>query len=192
MSDARLSSLVGFPQDVPFPTEGPWDAEDTLYFWKGRFSSFALVRGGIWLPAGYAGHEQGEMCRAYFRENYFQACKSSGKEAFERILSASSPREAKSLGGPGGVVGVLRPDWDAVRYAVMLAFARRQWCLPSWQSILLGTGERVLAERSPHDAEWGCYDPKAGTNTGLNLLGICLMHVRHELREAVPPGQKIL
>jgi predicted NAD-dependent protein-ADP-ribosyltransferase YbiA (DUF1768 family) len=158
--------LLHLPHAAPFQLQEPWDTPGTLYFWSGPFSSFAIIRQGITLPAGYLGHEDGEMCTAYSRESYFQACKAQDREVFLRILGAP-PAEAKKLGG----------------YAVMLTFNRLQWRLDDWRELLLMTGRQTLAELSPYDAEWGCKDRRAGTYTGRNLLGICHMHVREELRQ---------
>jgi ribA/ribD-fused uncharacterized protein len=180
---ASEPAILEWPTGAPFQSEGPRDAPGTLYFWSGPFSSFALIKDGLHLPAGYLGHEPGEMCTAYSRESYFQACKASERETFLRILRAG-PAEAKRLGGPNGIV-VLREDWEYVRYAVMLAFNRRQWRLDGWRELLLMTGEQTLAERSPYDAEWGCLEKRSGRYSGRNLLGICHMHVRHELRQEI-------
>jgi len=172
---------LDLPDAAPFQLHPPWDNPATLYFWSGPYSSFAIIRQGIALPAGYLGHEKGEMCTAYSRESYFQACKAQDRDTFLEILGAR-PAEAKKLGGRNGIVA-LREDWDRVRYSVMLTFNRVQWRLDGWRELLLMTGQQTLAELSPYDAEWGCRDRRSGTYTGCNLLGICHMHVRHELRQ---------
>jgi ribA/ribD-fused uncharacterized protein len=178
------AELLQIPHDARHQLHGPWDRPDTAYFYKGPFSSFARIASGVQVPAGYRGHQRGEMCTAYSRESYFQACKASDRDTFYEILRAP-PAQAKHLGGPHGVITDLRDDWLQVRYAVMLAFNRCQWRLDGWRELLLMTGERPLAERSPSDRDWGCLDPRTGTYDGLNLLGICHMHVREELRGEV-------
>jgi ribA/ribD-fused uncharacterized protein len=175
------SQLQQFPHGAPFQLQGPWDRPETAYFYKGPFSSFARIASGVQVPTGYRGHPRGELCTAFSRESYFQACKASDRDTFYEILRAS-PAQAKRLGGPGGIIAELRDDWPQVRYAVMLTFNRRQWRLDGWRELLLMTGGRPLAERSPSDRDWGCADPRTGAYDGLNLLGICHMHVREELR----------
>ncbi len=65
----------------------------------------------------------------------------------------------------------------------MLTFNRLQWRLGGWRALLLMTGQHTLAELSPFDGEWGCKDRRSGSLTGRNLLGICHMQVREELRQ---------
>jgi ribA/ribD-fused uncharacterized protein len=175
--------LLHLPDTAPFQLKAPWNQPGTLYFWSGPFSSFAIIREGVTLPAGYLGHEQGEMCTAYSRESYFQACKAQDRDTFLEILGAR-PVVAKELGGRNGIVQ-LREDWDRIRYAVMLTFNRVQWRLDGWRELLLMTGQQTLAELSPYDAEWGCKDRRSGRYVGRNLLGICHMHVRNELRQEI-------
>lgn len=174
-------AMLDLPGVATFQLAPPWDQPGTLYFWSGPYSSFAIVRQGIALPAGYLGHEKGEMCTAYSRESYFQACKARDRDTFLEILGAR-PVVAKELDGPNGIVQ-LREDWERVRYAVMLTFNRVQWRLDGWRELLLMTGEQTLAELSPYDVEWGCKERHSGRYTGRNLLGICHMHVRQELRQ---------
>jgi ribA/ribD-fused uncharacterized protein len=178
---ATQTDMLHLPDTAPFQLAPPWGRPGTLYFWSGPFSSFAVIRRGVTLPAGYLGHEPREMCTAYSREAYFQACKATDRDTFLRILAAT-PKQAKRLGGPGGIV-TLREDWPQIRYAVMLTFNRIQWRLDGWRELLLMTGEHTLAERSPYDAEWGCKEKNGGRLVGRNLLGICHMQVRHELRQ---------
>src|ERR1017187_2239681 len=120
---------IGFPTTAPFQLAAPWDAEGTEYFYGGQFSSFAHIPGGLVVPTGYLGHPKGEQCRAFYRENWFQACKASDLETFLKILKAPKPSQAKRMGGRRGIIKNLRPDWDEISYAVMLDFARRQWSL---------------------------------------------------------------
>jgi ribA/ribD-fused uncharacterized protein len=173
--------MLDLPTAAPFQLASPWDRPETVYFWAGPYSSFALIPQGMTLPAGYLGHEKGEVCTAHSRESYFQACKAQDRDTFLRILAAR-PSEAKRLGGRNGIVEP-RPDWKRIRYAVMLTFNRLQWRLDGWRELLLMTGQQTLAERSPYDAEWGCLEKRTGHYVGRNLLGICHMHVRQELRQ---------
>ncbi len=179
----ELASIREFPEHFPFQTQGPWDRPRTRYFYQGQLSSFAKLDRPITLPAGYHGHPPGETCQARIREAYFAACKACDQRTFQVILDAGSGAEAKRLGGRGGIIPQIRPDWDEVSYAVMLTFCRVQFRLPGWREMLLSTGDWTLVERSRrHDTRWGGYDQTTDRYDGLNLLGICLMHTREELR----------
>ena len=82
------------------------------------------------------------------------------------------PAAAKAAGGPGGIIGALRPDWEEIKYAVMLTAARGQFSLPAWLALLLSTGNATLCERSTcKDTEWGGWDQTTDAYTGLKLLG---------------------
>ncbi len=87
---------LDLPDTAPYQLQGPWDRPDTLYFWSGPYSSFAIIRQGLTLPAGYLRHEKGEMCTAYSRESYFQACKAQDRDTFWRSWEPdrSSPRNS--------------------------------------------------------------------------------------------------
>lgn len=181
-----VEQMRAFPAaDLGFQTTGPWDRPGTRYFYAGPFSSFASFGEPVDLPAGYAGHAPGERCEASCRESYFAACKASDRETFRKIL-AMAPAAAKAAGGPQGIIGDLRPDWEQIKYAVMLTTARAQFSLPAWLALLLSTGNATLCERSTrNDAEWGGWDQATDAYTGRNLLGVALMHARAELREGV-------
>jgi ribA/ribD-fused uncharacterized protein len=112
-------------------------------------------------------------------EHYFQAQKFAGPEnaAYrERIRSARTPRDAKTLGRTRKVP--IRSDWDEVRDEVMLGALRKKFAAKKPSEVLLGSGLRQLVEASPTDGYWGAG--RAGT--GRNRLGQLLMQVRSELR----------
>jgi predicted NAD-dependent protein-ADP-ribosyltransferase YbiA (DUF1768 family) len=181
-----LEEMLAFPgPDCGFQTTEPWDRPGTLYFYRGPFSSFASFGELLDLPAGYYGHGSGERCVAACRESYFAACKASDRETFDKIL-AMTPRHAKTAGGPNGIIGALRPDWQHAKYAVMLTAIRAQFRLPAWLPLLMSTGTATICERSTKsDTEWGGWDARTLSYTGRNMLGIALMHARSELRESV-------
>jgi ribA/ribD-fused uncharacterized protein len=80
----------------------------------------------------------------------------------------------------------LRPDWEQVKYGVMLEVLRSKFQEPGLQRQLLSTGERLIIEDTTgwHDNEWGnCGCPKCQNKTGKNLLGKALMEVRKEMRD---------
>jgi ribA/ribD-fused uncharacterized protein len=79
----------------------------------------------------------------------------------------------------------LRPDWEQVKYQVMLDILRSKFQDESLCSMLLETGDRLIVEDTTgwHDNEWGdCSCEKCAGVTGKNLLGKALMEVRSELR----------
>ena len=107
-----------------------------------------------------------------------------------RVLAASSPAAAKSLGRQ--VSGFEDPAWVAARLEIVVAGNLAKFSQnPSLRSYLLGTGSRVLVEASPLDRVWGigleASDPRASDPSswqGLNLLGEALMEVRATLSAA--------
>ena len=189
LAKVPIDQMLAFPgPDAGFQIAGPWDMPGTRYFYAGPFSSFASFGEPVDLPAGYKGHTVGERCEASCRESYFAACKASDRDTFSRIL-AMAPAAAKAAGGPGGIIGDLRPDWEQIKYAVMLTAVRGQFSLPAWLALLLSTGNATLCERSTrNDAEWGGWDQRTDAYTGRNLLGVALMNGRAELRESMLGG----
>jgi ribA/ribD-fused uncharacterized protein len=109
-------------------------------------------------------------------EHYFQACKATSRQQFDLILSCDSAASAKHAGRETD----LRPDWEQVKFEVMLCALRGKFALEPYHSGLLLTHCRPLAEDSPTDFVWGCRDPDGG-HGGQNLLGLALMRVREEL-----------
>lgn len=162
------------PTETRFQTVGPWDAPDTIYLRRGPLLNFA--GGPIALPYGYYGHHETGLIEAPDVEHWFQACKATSREAFDFVMAATSPSEAKRRGR--GIT--LRPDWEHVKFAVMVAAQRAKFALEPYRPVLLATGTCPLAEDSRNDHEWGCRDANGGYN-GRNLHGISLMVVRAEL-----------
>ncbi|RII09614.1 Swarming motility protein YbiA [Streptomyces sp. YIM 130001] len=109
-------------------------------------------------------------------------------EAERAALDARSPAAAKKAGrlvrGFDGTV------WERERYGVVVAGSVHKFTADDeLRAFLLGTGERVLVEASPHDRIWGiglakdddrAEDPSRWR--GLNLLGFALMEARERLR----------
>ena len=114
-------------------------------------------------------------------EHYFQAQKfvlPAGAEHRERIRTAATPKQAKSLGRSRA--HRIRPDWDDARDDVMRHALSRKFERPALRELLLGTGTRPLVEASPFDRYWG-----AGRDgTGRNRLGVLLMELRAALAES--------
>ena len=79
----------------------------------------------------------------------------------------------------------LRPDWEDVKFQVMLDILQSKFQNPALQKMLLDTGENVIIEDTTgwHDNIWGdCRCDKCQNTLGKNLLGKALMSVRADLR----------
>ena len=87
-------------------------------------------------------------------EHYYQAQKYAGTAYEEIIRQAPSPMNAKDL--TRDPQHPPRPDWDAAKDRVM-----REALLAKFtqhvhlQTLLLGTGDAMLVERTANDAYWG-------------------------------------
>jgi len=133
----------------------------------GEFSNFApypiTLGGKVWPTA----------------EHYFQARKFAGTPHEEQIRLAPSPMVAARMGRSRA--RPLRPDWDAVKGAIMLEAVRAKCAQhPDVRALLLGTGDVRLVEHTAKDRYWG----DGGDGSGRNRLGETLMRVRAELRQA--------
>jgi len=167
------------PTPVCGQTAPPWTAGDTLFFYGGWLSNFAPTP-GLRLPYGYRGHTERDKVPVQSVEHWFQACKARTRRDFDNVLACGSPGGAKRAGR----ALELRPDWEQVKFEVMLCALRGKFELESYRSGLLITHPRPLAENSPRDFVWGCRDAQGG-HSGQNLLGRALMQIRGELIAAV-------
>lgn len=139
--------------------EGPVD------FYGGPFSNFAPCVFG-------AEDEWGRTCMYRTTEHYFQAWKATTPHDHDLVRAAQGPDIAKQIGR----VITLRPDWEEIKYDVMLFALRAKFMMPNYRRELLATGNREIREDSPTDFVWGYR------NGGQNLLGKALMQVRDEIR----------
>lgn len=110
-------------------------------------------------------------------EHYFQASKASTGAEHKRVAGAPSARAAKRLGRKVK----LRADWEEIKEEVMETALREKFRQKRFAALLLATGDKEIAEDSPHDFEWGARDPSGGWS-GENKLGRLLMKVREELQ----------
>lgn len=136
-------------------------------FYGGPFSNFVgtpFVIDDPWRPGK----------RFLYRtvEHYFQAMKAANEGDHDWVAYSQSCATAKMRGRKI----TLRPDWEEVKYDVMLAGLRAKFLDPKYSKFLLDTGDAIIREDSPTDFEWGYR------NNGKNLLGKALMQVREELR----------
>lgn len=119
-------------------------------------------------------------------EHAYQAAKTLDATERSRIRQAATPGQAKRLGGPkskGGIV-TLRPDWESIKYDVMLALVRQKFNINAdLKAVLLATGDQdIVEDNHHHDNIWGnCLCPKCAGIVGQNLLGKAIMAVRAEL-----------
>jgi len=144
---------------------------EPLYFYTKSGPHFALSN---FAPYGL----EAEGCYWPTVEHFFQAQKFLDAAYRERVRKAATPKEARALGQSRAMP--IRPDWDAIRDAVMLQALRLKFSRPEPRKALLETGEHPLVEASPFDHYWG-----AGQDgSGQNRLGVLLQQVRAELREA--------
>lgn len=92
------------------------------------------------------------------------------------------PSEAKKLGRRVN----LRPDWEEVKYGLMVDVCYAKFSQHyDIKQTLLSTGDEEIIENTTgwHDNIWGnCDCPKCITKVGRNLLGKALMEVRDKLR----------
>lgn len=163
-----------------------WRSEDAVYFY-GRGTPFSMFRPvpGLRVPLAYRGApDPAAEVEVPTGEHGFHVCKPCCREDAEWIAAAPTALAAKRRGGWRGEGGRrigLRPDWEAVKFDVMLEVNRRKYRFPELRQALLATGERPLVEDSPYDFVWGGRDGRGGYG-GRNLLGLVLMAVRDEIR----------
>ena len=111
-------------------------------------------------------------------EHWFMALKTLDEKAKEKIRKAKTPREAKDLAGPNGIIK-LRDDWEDIKFDMMVRVLYEKFDQNiGLKVLLLSTGDAVLHEDCP-DPFWG-----GGPNypDGQDLLGKALMKVRETLR----------
>lgn len=114
-------------------------------------------------------------------EAAFQAAKCLN-EAEAREFCFLPPNQAKRRGRRI----TLRPDWEAVKYDIMLEIVRCKFTQNvELQAKLLATGDEELVEGNWwHDNIWGnCSCDHCINKEGKNWLGNILMQVRDELRK---------
>lgn len=112
-------------------------------------------------------------------EHYFQAQKFAGTLHEDAIYHAATPGIAAGMGRDRN--RPLRSDWEKVKDEVMYQVVRAKfWQNEQIRKVLLATNDDVLVEHTKNDKYWG----DGGDGSGKNMLGIILMRVRQEFREA--------
>lgn len=144
-------------------------------FYGGPFSNFQITP--IHLPHPYPFSPIEETVIYPTVEHRYQAMKASYRADHDAIAGQPTPGAAKRRGQSVR----LRPDWEEIKYAVMLQALREKFKLEQYRAYLINTGHVDIYENSPTDAVWGLWNPKTQDWTGLNLLGRALMQIRDEL-----------
>ena len=86
-------------------------------------------------------------------EHAFQAAKTFDTEQRQSICLAASPAQAKQMGR----AVQLRPDWEQVKFDIMLALLRLKFSQADLRQKLLDTGDSELIEGNTWgDKVWGC------------------------------------
>lgn len=139
--------------------EGPNEFDFLSNFYRGKPIT---VFGQSWLTAEHA----------------FAGMKTRRFSDREMISRAVSPGAAKSLGRRIR----LRPDWEEVKYDVMMSILRCKFTLAREEGQwLIATGVIMLVEGTRwHDQVWG-VDGVTSSSYGRNWLGTLLMARRAEL-----------
>ena len=97
----------------------------------------------------------------------------------EEIRQIASPMDAALEGR--NRQNPLRPDWEEVKDEVMLQALRMKFSQnPDIAKELMATGDAILIEHTRIDAYWS----DGGDGSGKNKLGLLLMQVREELKNA--------
>jgi N-glycosidase YbiA len=139
---------------------------EPIDFYGGPFSNFAYSP--ITVDVGFGEHEYATV------EHAFQAAKATTEWQHHAVRACGTPGFAKQAGRQV----TLRPDWEEVKYDIMVKCLREKFKIKMFKRELLSTGHRELREDSPTDFEWGAR------NSGKNLLGKALMQIRQELHDS--------
>jgi ribA/ribD-fused uncharacterized protein len=114
-------------------------------------------------------------------EHAFQAAKTHDAAYRDMIRTTATPGHAKMLGQRSAFAHhhvELRPDWETVKYDVMIDLLRLKFREPDLRRMLLSTGNAKLVEGNTwNDTCWGVCN-----GVGANNLGRSLMLVRAELK----------
>lgn len=86
--------------------------------------------------------------------------------------------------------GLVRPDWEVIKVDAMLWVLELKlyWNPTTFGSVLAGTGDLPIVERSRHDDFWGAIETDPGILIGENTLGLLLTDLRSRAQQ-VKAGQ---
>lgn len=107
-------------------------------------------------------------------EHAYQAAKYVRRIDRQWVAEARTPGRAKRRGRSARQ---LHPNWNLVKYHIMLTRLRLKFEIPELRVKLLATGDAELQEVNGWgDREWGIY-----RGEGNNMLGKLLMQLRAEI-----------
>lgn len=167
---------------------------DYRYFWGHRPSEDGSITQTClsqWFAVGFE-HEGTYFPTAEHWMMWHKALTAGDEQAARAVFLDKDPRKAKSIGRK--VKNYDDARWAAVKYDIVvrgnvMKFGQN----PRLKNYLLSTGNLVLVEASPYDAQWGIgmtaeeasrhNDPREWRGT--NLLGWALMEARDKLLLAV-------
>lgn len=114
-------------------------------------------------------------------EHAFQAAKTADATQRRRIAAMLTPEQAQEA----GKLLAAREDWDKINFEIMEQLVRQKFTrYRDLAELLLDTGDASLEyNNNANDTEWGLFD-----GVGKNRLGIILMKVRDEIRNAPLPA----
>ena len=156
------------------------DRRDFYFFWKGPFSQWARFDMEV---------DGLTYCTC---EQYMMAEKARlfwDVRNYSRIMKTEDPKRQKALGRE--VRNFEEEKWKKVAREIVFKGNYAKFSQhPELRKKLIATGDKILAEASPHDCIWGIgwavTDPEAVDMEqwkGTNWLGQVLMRVRDKLRE---------
>jgi hypothetical protein len=121
-------------------------------------------------------------------EHAYQAGKARKEVVRDWILSAPSP-SLVAMAAHGLYTWDINPDWSRTKFDRMRNVLRAKFTQhDDLKQLLLSTGNARLVEAgrtdNPVNRTWGEVNGK-----GLNMLGVLLMEIREEIRQAKPQAK---
>jgi hypothetical protein len=114
-------------------------------------------------------------------EHYYQAQKYMTPELRLRVRLASGPGMAKMMGNDRTMANI-GPDWETIKDDIMRKAVRAKFEQhEELRTLLLSTGDAILAEHTSNDNYWG---DGGGDSKGKNMLGKILMEIREEIKSS--------
>lgn len=147
------------------------------------------------VPAEFCARALGEVdrvVRCEFSEKAIMLCKAAAmgdRASYEELVHVKDPSTAKRIGRE--VLSFAQAVWDHIVCAVAFEVVHQKFSkTPALQPVLLQTGDRLIAEATRNDKNWGIGidvgDRRVQSPSkwqGFNLLGWALMETRAILRE---------
>ena len=114
-------------------------------------------------------------------EHAYQAFKATNEEDHEFVRMAPTPNESRKRGRYGIKP---RPDFDEIKYDLMMEILLEKFKDEELKQMLLSTGDAYLEETNTwHDCYWGvCVCDECQHYKSKNNLGKILMEIRRRLK----------